>query len=859
MLVIVKGLLMHIFLADIRYALRSLRQAPVFSLAAILTLAIGIGGTTAIFSLIHAVMLRSLPVADPAALYRIGDGNDCCQEGFPQDRWGMYSFSLYERLKASAPEFEQMAAFQAGSARFGARRVGVDRTPRPMRGEYVTGNYFSTLGVRSFGGRLISESDDHPAAPPVAVLSYRAWEDAYGGDAAVIGSSFVLDGHPFTIVGIAPPGFYGETLRSNPPEIWLPVQQEPLMDGQRSMMHEPFSAWLRVVGRLRPGATVAGLSARFTGILRRWLQYDAGYPAAWSPQIIQLLPKQNITVVPAGAGVAEMKEDYGRSLEILLCVCGLVLLIACANLANLLLARNMDRRTQTSVRLALGASRGRIVRQSLLESVLLAVAGGFAGLVVAVAAQRLLLALAFRTARSLPIQVTPSLPVLAFAFVLSLFTGVLFGTAPAWLATRTDPVDALRGAGRSTADRSSLPRVLLLVFQATVSVVLVAGASMLARSLNNLENQNLGFETRNRITVAVNSPPATYTPERLDALYRDLEAKLNHLPGVERASLAVYNPFTDNWSELIYVAGHPDPGMNENATASWDRVSSGYFQAVGQPIVRGRGFTDADRDNTPPVAVINEAFARRFFPNEDPLDKHFGLDLAAYANTFRIVGIVRDARYRQLRKAPQPMFFAPLSQYVGSYREEIMQKMDMSSHFIGSALLVTAAEPGSLEPALRRAFAEVDPDLTITSVRTMRQQVELSFDQQRAVAGLAGLFGIIALLLAAVGLYGVTAYSVARRTSEIGLRMALGADRVRIIRLILRSAFRKVAFGLLLGIPLAIGAGQLISAQLYGVTASDPWSLSIAVAALGFSALIAAMIPAIRASGIVPMTALRME
>ncbi len=843
---------------DFRYALRVLRQTPVFTLTAVLTLALGLGGATAIFSLIHAVMLRSLPVADPASLYRIGDGNDCCVEGGPQDRWGMYSFPLYERLKASLPEFEQVAAFQAGGWRMSVRRENVDPSPRPLRSEFVTGNYFSTFGIRSLAGRLISEGDDRPAASPVAVLSHRIWQSAYAGDPAVVGSSFVIEGHPFTIVGIAPPGFFGETLRRDPPDIWLPLQQEPLIRGKGSLLRQPISAWLRVIGRLRPGATVDGVAPRVTGILHQWLQHDSGYPANWMPDIIKMLPKQRIDVVPAGSGVAEMKEDYARSLQILLSVCGLVLLIACANLANLLLARGMARRTQTSVRLAMGASRARIIAQSLTESILLALAGGVAGLLVADGAERLILALAFGGKSFLPINTTPSLPVLAFAFALALATGIIFGTAPAWLATRADPVEALRGAGRSTADRSSLPRKALLIFQATLSVVLVAGAGMLTRSLNNLEHQNFGFETKNRITVALNSLPGIYTPERLDPLYRALDDKLNHLPGVERASLALYNPFTDNWGELIYVEGHAAARMNENSNSSWDRVTPGYFQAVGQTILKGRGFTPADSRTAPLVAVVNEAFVRRFLTGEDPIDKRFGLDLPAYASTFRIVGVVRDAKYIQPQRPARPMFFVPLAQYV-PYKEELLQKIELNSHFISSALLVTRSDPATLEPLLRKTFTDLDPNLTIVSVRTMQDQVAMSFNQQRAVASLGGLFGMVALVLAAVGLYGVTAYTVAQRTSEIGVRMALGADRANIVRLVLRGAFHLVAVGLLLGIPLAIGAGRLMSAQLYGIAHWDPLSLSIAVGALAFCALIAAIIPAGRAAAIEPMKALRME
>ena len=581
---------MESILADIRYSLRQFRQTPVFSLTAILTLALGIGGTTAIFSLIHTVMLRSLPVADPASLYRIGEGNDCCVEGGPQDRWGIFSFALYEKLKAAVPEFEQVAAFQAGSNQFSVRRETVDREARPVSGEFVSGNYFTTFGIQPFSGRLLSPSDDQPSARPVAALSYHAWRETYGSDPSVVGSSFVIEGHPFTIIGITPPGFFGETLRSDPPDLWLPIEQEPLIDGQSTLLRQTQEAWLRLIGRLRPGATVAGMGPRLTGVLRQWLQHESAYPPAWMPDVIKMLPKQVINVVPAGAGVAEIKEDYGLSLQILLSVCGLVLLIACANVANLLLARGMARRTQTALRLAIGASRARILSQSLTESVLLSVGGGIAGLVVADAAGRLILTLAFHSAHFLPISVTPSMPVLAFAFALSLVTGVLFGTAPAWFATRANPADALRGANRSTRDTASFPRKALLVVQATLSVVLVAGAGMLTRSLNYLEHQDFGFQTAHRISISLNPPPATYTTQRLDALYRNLTDRLRRLPGVENVSLSLYNPFTNNWGENIVVEGRPFSGLSENSNASWDRVSIGYFDSVGQRVIRGRGF-----------------------------------------------------------------------------------------------------------------------------------------------------------------------------------------------------------------------------------------------------------------------------
>jgi predicted permease len=735
----------------------------------------------------------------------------------------MFSFALYERLRSQTPEFEEVAAFQAGRWRMGVRRQGVESFARPLHSEYVSGTYFSVLGVRAFGGRLITPEDDTPASSPVAVLSHRVWQTTYGGDPSVVGSTFVVEGHPFTVIGVAPAGFFGDTLQSDPPDIWVPLQQEAMMDSEGGLIHQSISAWLRVIGRLRPDATVEGMGTRLTGVLRQWLEHDSGYPAVWMPDVIRMLPKQEVNVVPAGAGVAVMKEEYGRSLQILLSVCGLVLLIACANVANLLLARGVARRGQTAVRLAVGATPKQIIGQALTESVLLAVGGGIVGLLVAVAAARLLLALAFHSAHFLPISAAPSLIVLAFAFGLALVTGIIFGAAPAWLATRTDPAEALRGSGRGTKDRSSFTRKALLVVQATLSVVLVAGATMLARSLNKLEHQDFGYKVPGRVEVDMNSPPSSYTQPQLAALYRQLEEKLTHLPGVQGAGLAMYNPLTDNWGELIMVAGHPAGKLSEESGASWDRVSADYLQNFGMPILRGRAFTAADNETTAPVAIVNEAFVKRFFKSdEDPLAQHFGLDLPELAGTFGIVGVVRDAKFAGwgLNRPARAMFYVPLAQNV-KYTNDLMAKLELRSHFIGGIMLVTNLSPGVLEALLTRIFAEVDPNLTINSIRTMQQQIELSFDQERAVAGLASLFGIVALVLAAIGLYGVTAYSVAQRTNEIGIRMALGADRGKVLQLVLGGAFKRVSIGLILGLPLAIGAGRLISAQLYGPAGAD--------------------------------------
>jgi predicted permease len=850
---------MQTFRQDIAYTFRQMHHSPVFTLTAMLTLALGIGATTAIFSLIHTVMLKSLPVVDPASLYRIGDGQDCCVEGSPQDNWGMFSYPFYERMKESAPEFAELAAFQAGVNDFSARRGESDREAKPLRGEYVSGNYFSTFGVGAFSGRTILPSDDQPSAVPVAMLSHRAWQQQYGSDPNLIGSTMILDGHPFTIIGITPPGFFGETLRSRPPEVWIPIHQELLMHGSNSFLNQ-FTAWLRVIGRLRPGASTDGMAERLTNRLRLWLVNESGIPAEWKAGVKASLSKQIIKVVPAGAGVGVMKERYGASLRILLVVCALVLLIACANIANLLLARGVSRRAQTSVRLALGASRKRLIQQCLTESLVLSILGGVLGLAVAYIGVKGIVALTFHSAHMAPISATPSLMVLGFAFGVSLITGVLFGVAPAWFTSRADPAEALRGANRSTQDHASFSQKGLVVAQATLSVVLLAGAGLLTRSLLNMQHQDFGYEVENRVVLSVTAPFSSYPQPKLDAMYRELQDKLSHIPGVERAALALYAPLQDNWGEMVIRQGHGMPGMEEKVGSSWDHVTPGYLETMGQQILRGRALTEDDTASTQNVAVVDEAFVKRFYkPGEDPLGTFFGLDMPKYGSTYRIVGIVRDANYTDpTGKWKRPLFFVPLAQRV-HYDEPLMQKIDDSTHLIEGAVLKVHGRIEGLEAQVRHVLSEVDPNLTLLDLQTMQDMIDVNLDQQRAVAELTGFFGILALILAAIGLYGVTAYAVERRTGEIGVRMALGADRGNVIKLVLRSAFLQVFIGLMIGIPVAIVCSRLIGAQLYEVKGWDPIVLGGAVVVLGICAFFASIIPAQRAASINPVQALRAE
>ncbi len=445
---------MPTILQDVRYALRQLRKAPGFTITAILTLALGIGANTAIFTLVHAVMLKSLPVADPAQLYRIGNNDNCCVYGGLQtEGWGLFSYGLYRYIVANTPQFDQIAAISANESEFSVRRAGSDAPAETFPGEFVSGNYFSTFGLRPFAGRLLTPQDDAAGAAPVMVMSYRAWQEHYGLDPSVVGGSFMVNGKPFTVAGIAPPGFFGDRLRDDPPEFYLPLAFEPLLNQKSSILHVDTQHWLYLIGRMRPGAQPSQVESQLTTELRQWLPTIS---SALLPVSRGKIGKQFIKLGPGGAGITSLRDQARAGLYLLIATSGLVLLIACANLANLLLARGTARRQQTAVQLALGSTRGRLIRALLTESVLLACLGGAAGLTMAYSGSRAILLIAFRGANFVPIDTSPSFPILAFAFALSLVTGVIFGVAPAWISSHSDPAEALRGANRSTRDRSSL-------------------------------------------------------------------------------------------------------------------------------------------------------------------------------------------------------------------------------------------------------------------------------------------------------------------------------------------------------------------------------------------------------------------
>ena len=842
---------MNTLLHDLRYALRQLRRAPGFAFTVVLTLALGIGANTAVFTLVHGILLRSLPVVDPAQLYRIGDTDDCCVEGgFQNDNgdYAIFSYDAYLHLKSSAPEFEQLAAVRAGQLLWSVRRG--ESQAKSLHGQFVSGNFFTTLGLGAYAGRVFGESDDTPSAPPVTVVSYRAWQTEFASDPSIVGSTIFIQAKPFTVAGIAPPGFFGDRVTDAPPDFWAPLLTEPYLDGPTAMLHHADTTWLYPLGRVRPGTNIGSLQAKLSVALRRWLATRPNLAASE-------IAKQHVTIVPGGGGIQNLQQESGTSLKMMMVLSSFVLLIACANIANLMMARATTRRAEVAVRMALGAGRRRVIRQIITESVLLSCMGGLAGLAVAYAGARAILDLVFPGAANLPIDASPSLPVLSFAFLVSLGTGVLFGAVPAWLSSHAQPAEALRGVNRSTRDRSSLPQKALVVAQAALSVVLLAGAILMSKSLANLERQNFGIATSNRYVAHFDAQGAGYTAGQAPALYSRIEDRFSALPGVASVGLALYSPLEGgNWGSSTFPQGQPEP---EDNGSTWDRVSPRFLDAIGVAVLRGRGITAQDSASSQPVAIVNQTFAKRFFPNQDPVGKHFGLDLPKYSGNFEIVGVFADFKMNNPYQPVRPVFLRPLTQQFSGYKEPSLISFETQSMFVSSMILNFNAPQQNADALIRRTLAGIDPNLTVIDIRTYDAQVAGNFVQERIGAQLSGLFGILALILASVGLYGVMSYFVARRTSEIGIRMALGATRASVVSMVMRGALWQILIGLALGIPAALLAGHLMTSMLYGVSGFDPLALAGSVFVLGLCATVAGFIPARRAASIEPMQALRTE
>jgi macrolide transport system ATP-binding/permease protein len=846
-------------LQDVTYALRQLRKSRGFTVTAVLTLALGIGGNAAIFTLVNAILLKNLPVVDPSTLIRIGNTNECCvNEGTAED-WGagdgsyaLFDTGTWHQLQKNAPEFEELAAMQSGFGTIIARR---DKTQeaRSVTGEFVSGNYFRTFGLQPAIGRLFTDADNVTGAPLVAVMSYNTWQTSYSSDPSVVGSTFWIDTKAVTVTGIAPKGFYGDRLSSTPPDFYLPIESVPVLTN-RTFVHEPGMRWLYLIGRLKPGVPLAPLQAKITGLVRQSLAPTTHFSGEEGKRA---LAKAHVVLSPGGAGIQDMQDSYASKLKLLLWISGLVLLIACGNIANLLLVRGMNRREEMSVRTALGAMRTRIVRQLLTESIVLSIISGMAGLIVAYAGTRMLLAMAFPGAQNVPIDAGPSGVVLAFAFAISLLTGILFGVAPAWITSNANPADALRSGTRTTTSGASLLQRSLIVLQSALALVLLVAAGMFIQSLNKLRNIDLKLNSTNRYIVHFNPQAAGYSPAQVEALYRIIEDRFHAIPGVQKVGISSNTPMeANNTGDGVQIQGQPD--LHDGA--SWVRANAEYFDSVGTHVLLGRGFTTQDTSTSPAVAVVNQAFVKSFFKSGGyPIGRRFGSPGPQSSGDFEIVGVVEDTAYNSATWKNHHMYFLPMTQRIPESARR--RPIEQDTGLYASAIVIQTGHPmDNMESIARQTLAAINPNLSVVKFQTFDEQIADRFTQDRMITRLMTLFSILALLLASLGLYGVTAYTVARRTSEIGIRMALGANRSSVVGMIMRGAMLQTAIGLAaIGIPVAWFCVRYIESQLYESKGMSLAVLTIATLTLTAAAAAAGLIPAKRAASTNPSQALRTE
>ncbi|MGA8730130.1 MAG: ABC transporter permease [Terracidiphilus sp.] len=846
-------------LQDMGYAFRQLRKTPGFTITVLLTLALGIGANAAIFTLVNAILLHNLPVTDPKTLVRIGDKDDCCvNDGWHDDAdYSLFATDTYYAFKKSLPEFEELAAMESGYAwrPITVRRAGHSTVAKSVMGTFVSGNYFRVFGLSPATGRLFVDADDQKGAPITAVMSYEAWQQDYAGDPSVVGSTFFINTKPATIIGVAPKGFYGDRIDTNPPKYFLPMNS---MDGVIGAPYftEPDTQWAYIIGRVKPGTSLPALQAKVSTLLK---QQFAPLKTFSDERARKVLPRTHVVLTPGGGGIQNMQEGYKDHLKLLQWIAALVLLVACANIANLLLVRGMSRRAELAIRSALGAQRSRIVRQLLTESILLSGMGGLLGLVVSYLGAHALLALAFPNQQNMPVTASPSPLVIGFAFALSLVTGIVFGLAPALMAARTQPAEALRSNARTTAHGASYLQRALVVLQAALSLVLLVAAGLFAQSLNKAENVNMKLDATNRYIAHINPQAAGYKNTEVEPLYQTIVDRFHAIPGVLKVGLATYTPMEENnWGSGVKVQGEPDL----NKGASWVKGTPEYFDSVGTHVVMGRGFTVQDTMNAPPVAVVNQEFVKLFFGNRNPIGHRFGFSgpgQAGMDGAHEIVGVVEDTTYTSVYWKNHAMYFLPLTQPCCNVKDPTYTLDKDQSMYAGAMVIQTSRPVPGFEKIVGDTLASINPNLTIVKFQTFQQQIDDRFIEERLIARLTSLFGLLALLLAAIGLYGVTAYTVVRRTPEIGIRMALGAARSRVIATVMRGVMLQAAAGLAIGIPVAIFCVRFVKSQLYDITSVNVPVLAIAIGVLVLAAAIAGIIPARRAASIDPVRALRVE
>jgi putative ABC transport system permease protein len=814
---------------DIRYGLRTLVSNPGFTATAVLSLALGIGANTAIFTIVNAVMLRSLPVEDPQQLVQIG-----------ATRNDVFTNPLWEQIRDHQKPLASTLAFSG--ERFDLAQGG-DR--QFVQGTWVSGDYFKVLGVPPFLGRVFTPEDDRHGggkSGPVAVISHKFWQSHYNGDPDVLGKVIQLDRHPFEIVGVTPPWFTGLDVDSTF-DVAIPIGCEPIFHTDRSALDHRSWWWLRVVGRLAPGTSMEQAEAQLKA--QSGAIHKATVPEQYEPVDKEAYLRRTLTLRPAATGFSATGGQYRKALFTLMAVVGLVLLIACANIANLLLARAAARQREISIRLAIGAGRRRVIRQLLTESLLLSLLGAAGGLLFARWGSAFLVRLLANSRDKLDLNLSPDLTVLAFTAGIAALTGLLFGLAPAFRATGNSPHQFLKEhhAG-GQASRFPLGR-LLVAGQVALSLVLLVASGLFVGTMSNLLKEPSGFITQNVLLVSADTLERVPKANRVE-LFETILERLRGLPGVASASSSALTPISNmQWDQWAYPEGY-EPKSRDDRDTFMNRVSPDYFRTLGTPVLLGRDFNDRDTATSAKVVIINERAAREYFANASPLGKMITFDTAPGAKeTFEVVGVVKDAKYTNMREAPPRTAYLVASQETDPWS---------SSNFE----IRSAGSIDALIPSIRAAVKTINPGISL-EFHKFETQVRDSLLQERTVALLSSFFGALALLLAMIGLYGVTAYSVTRRQSEIGIRVALGAQRGSVIWLVLRDVAIMLAVGVVAGLALSLAAGRLVTSLLYGIRPADPWIIAAAAAILAIATAIAGYLPARRAAALDPTAALREE
>jgi predicted permease len=838
-------------LKDLRYAARQFVRNPVFTAVAVASLAIGIGANTAIFSVLNAAMLKSLPVRDPEGLIMLTDPNQSgVSSGMSTGERGMLTYAEFTQLRDHATTLDSFCAVQSSMDRSQVRIAGGQ--PEDAHTRLVSEEYFSVLGVDPAIGRFFNRSDGKsPGEDPYAVISYDYWQKRFGGNVSVLGTPIKMLGATLTVIGVAAPGFTGESV-ADKPDFWMPMMMQPLVMPGRDWLHEDLSKniekvmWLQAFGRLKPGITQSRAQTEIDVLFRGII--ESGYPTTLDAETRKQALDQHLKLHDARSGTFGGGSDFAQQLKILLGVSLVVLLIACINVANLLLARATSRTKEVGVRLSIGASRLRLVRQFLTESLVLSLLGGAVGLLFAWGASRVLVLLLTERRQDFALSPTMDWHVLGFTVGVTLVTGIIFGLVPALRSTRVNLNDSLRDGGRSTASGSRLNLAKgLVIVQVAFSLLLVAGAGLFLRTLWNLQSVSLGYPKEHLLLITADGLSAGYKDARLSSLWHDLTERLRALPGVQGATYSANGIFSGSESaDEIDVEGFT-ASKREEKFSRFDTVGPQYFSTVGIPLLLGRDIGQQDTATSPHVCVINEALAKIFFNGRNPLGRHITEKFGDKKNVMEVVGVAKNARDHRLRGDVPPRFYIPTG-----------QGMDGPNEF-ATFEIRTAGDPEQMIASVRKTILSVNEDLPVENARPVVMSVDRTNAQPRMVARLCSIFGIIALLLAATGLYGVLSYGVARRTNEIGIRMALGAGKGRVIQMILRETGIMIIFGVVAGVIFTAGGVQLIKSSLFGLSALDPLTVLSAIVILTAVALLAGYIPAARAARVNPTQALRHE